>query len=1028
MLRGLISFALRFRLVVVLLAAVLLAGGGLALREAPWDIFPEFAPGMIIVQTEAPGLSAEEVERLVTLPVEAALGGVYRLETLRSSSIPGLSAITAIFDEGADVLQARQAVNERLAEVAPRLPQGVEPPRMGPLTASTSRLLMIGLTSDTVPATQLRTFAERTFRIRLQSVRGVAHVEVFGGEVKQYQVRLVPRRLQQFGLSVQQVVAAAREATGFGGAGFFDTANQRLPIRQRTRIESAAELAAAPVLVQAGRVVTLGQVAEVTAGAADKPGDATVNGRPGVVLIVHKQPYFNTLGVTEAVQQALEELKPALPKGAQVHPQLFRQASFIQRAIGNLNVAILWGCGLVTLILIAFLFQWRTVVISLSAIPLSLLGAVVILRGFGASLNTMTLGGLAIALGEVVDDAIVDVENVLRRLRENRRRQEPRPAFQVILDASCEVRGAVVYASFIVVLVFVPVFFLGGLGGKFFRPLGFAYVTAILVSLVVAVTVTPALCLALLPRARSDRGHEPPWIAGLKGAYGKLLSGVLRHPRWTVAFALLLFVAALAVVPHLGGQFLPDFREANFQVFMRGMPDSSLGESMRMGNRLADRLRAEVPAVLSVAQQIGRAELSEDTWGPETSEVWIVIREDADVDQVVGQVRESLEKMPGYVFQVKQFLRERIDEVLTGTTADVVIRIAGPDLGVLRSQAEVVRAAIQDVPGVADLQVEQQVEVPQVEILLRPKDVARYGLSVGGLHEMIRALLGGTRVGQVYEGDAVVDVVVRADPAIRRNPLALRELLIDLPGGDKIPLRAVADVDVVDAPNAINREGGSRRLLVTFNAEDRDVASVVEDVEARLADRASSLPAGYHLELAGEHEARREAVNRLVLLGAAALVGIFILLYLDFQSIRLTLLVMLSVPLAWIGSVAAVLLSGSHVSLGSLVGLITVFGIVVRNGILMVSHYEHLRLSEGQSPGLEHLLRGAKERLVPILMTASATALALVPLVVRGDLPGHEIEYPMALVIVGGLVSSTLLTLFVLPALYGWVTRARDQS
>lgn len=1022
MLHHLITFSLRYRLVVVLLAAILLIGGGLALREAPWDVFPEFAPALIVVQTEAPGLSAEEVERLVTVPIEASLGGLGRLETLRSSSIPGLSVVTAIFEEGTDLLNARHSVSERLAEVAPRLPKGTEPPRMAPLTASTSRLLMVGLTSETVPATDLRRLAERMFRTRIQRVRGVAHVEIFGGEVKQYQVRVVPQRLQQFGLTLDEVVAAARKATGFGGAGFIETANQRLPIRQQARVEAASDLAATPVLVRDGAVVTLGQVADVVTGAADKAGDATINGRPGVLLIIHKQPDFNTLGVTDEVQKALGELEAALPQGVELHPLLFRQAAFIERAIGNLSTAILLGCVLVTLILIAFLFQWRTVVISLLAIPLSLLGAILILRAFGASLNTMTLGGLAIALGEVVDDAIVDVENVLRRLRENRQSGSPRSAFAVILDASLEVRSAVVYASFIVVLVFLPVFFLEGIGGRFFRPLGYAYITAILVSLAVAVTVTPALCLLLLPKDGAERGRESPLVHGLKAAYGRTLAGVLRWPRTTVAFAAVLFLAGVAAVPFLGGQFLPDFRESNFQVFMAGMPDSSLAESTRVGGRVADRLLA-IPGVLSVAQQTGRADLSEDTWGPNISEVWIVLDDNADFDMMVDRVRESLGDLPGYAFQTKQFLRERIDEVLTGTTADIAIRVVGPDLDVLRQQAERIRESIAGVAGIVDLRIEQQVDIPQLEIVLRPRDVARYGLSVGDLHETIQTLLGGTQVGQVYEGDSVFDVTVRADPSLRTNPAALRELLVDLPNREKIPLRALADVRVVDAPNAINREGGSRRILVTFNVRGRDIAGVMNDVETRIRDKALPLPAGYHLEYGGEHQARKAAEQRLLLLGAAALAGIFILLYLDFKTIGLTLIVMLSVPLAWIGSVAAVLLAGSPVSLGSLVGLITLFGIVVRNGILMVSHYEHLRRQDGLPFGRELLLRGAAERLAPILMTASATALALVPLVVRGNLPGHEIEYPMAVVIVGGLVSSTLLTLFVLPVLYGWVAK-----
>ena len=1019
MLHHLIQFSLRYRLVVLLVAVLLMVGGIVAVREAPWDVFPEFAPPQIVVQTEAPGLSTEEVERLVTIPIESAINGVSRMDTLRSSSVPGLSVVTAIFDEGTDILDARQLMAERLAQLAPELPQGVEPPRMTPLAASTSRLLMLALTSDTVSPTKLRTIADWTFQRRLRAEQGVAHVEVFGGDVKQYQVLVKPILLQKWRVSVDEVVAAATDATGFGGAGYVETPNQRIPIRQRTQITSPDDLAAVPVAVEEGVAISLGQVADVQVGPADKPGDATINGTPGVLILVHKQPYFNTLTVSENVQKAVDELAATLPDGVELHRNLFSQSTFIERAIGNLNIAILIGCVLVTLILVAFLFQWQTVLISLTAIPLSLLGAILVLRGFGASLNAMTLGGLAIALGEVVDDAIVGVENVLRRLQENQRRENRLPVRKVVLDASLEVRSAVVYATFIVILVFVPVFFMGGLAGKFFRPLGMAYVSAISVSLLVAVTVTPAMCMALLHTTRSTAKREPLLVRLLKRAYSWMLPVFLRFRWGTVALSAVLVAAAMAAVPYLGGEFMPDFRESNFVVFMSGKPDASLVESVRAGRHVAERLQ-EIDGVVSVAQQIGRADLSEDTWGPNISEVWIVIDEDADYDAVLRDIRETLEDVPGYVFQVKQFLRERMDEVLTGTTADVVVRVVGPDLTVLRAQANAIAEAIEGVDGVSDLRTEQQVEVPQVEVLLRPKDAGEYAFSVGGLNREIQTLLKGRLVGQVYEQDRVFDVVVRAHPEVRSNPNELGRLLVESPNEEMIPLEAVAQVSFVDMPNIINREGANRRFLVTCNAEGRDVAGVVRDIEAKLAPIRDAIPDGYYIELGGEHEATATAGRRLLLLSGASLVGIFIMLYLDFRSVGLAITVMLSVPLAGVGGVAAVMLSGGDVSLGSMVGFVTVFGIAVRNGILLISHYRHLQHDEGLAVNRQLILRGASERLAPILMTASSTGLALLPLVVRGNLPGHEIEYPMAIVIIGGLVSSTFLTLFLLPVLYEW--------
>ncbi len=1017
MLRAVIDFCLKFRLVVLMLATGLLVWGAIAAQQAPWDVFPDFAPPQIVVQTEAPGLSTEEVERLVTVPVESAVNGVHGLETLRSSSAPGLSVVTAIFAEGTDIMDARQLVNERLVEAGTMLPAIAETPRMTPLKSSLSRLAMIGLTSERLSPRELRTLADWTIKRRLLAVRGVAQVEVFGGEVKQYQILVTPERLRQYNVTLDEVVTAAHSATGFGGAGYVETGNQRLPVRQRTRIESPADLAAAPVAYRDEATLTLGQVADVELGPADKAGDATIDGRDGVLIVVHKQPQANTLAVTEEFERALAELKAALPHGVTMHSNLFRQATFIERAIGNLNVAIVVGCALVTLILIAFLFQWRTVVISLTAIPLSLLGAVLVLRWFGASLNAMTLGGLAIALGAVVDDAIVDVENVVRRLLMNRRSPDPAPAFQVVLDASLEVRGAIVYASFIVILVFLPVFFLEGLAGTLFRSMGFAYVAAILASLLVALTVTPAMCLLLLRGVGDRAAKEPPLVRWLKSLYAMVLPAFLRFSWATIGLTGVLLAASLAATAFLGGEFLPEFRESNLVVFASGKPDMSLVETTRAGRLIADRLEHGGGAV-SVAQQAGRADLSEDTWGPNISEIWTVIDDRRDYEETIAGMREALEKIPGFEFEVKQFLRERIDEVLTGATADVVIRVVGPDLVTLREQAARIASAVRGVEGVEDLRIEQQVDVPQIEVLLRPRDASRLGFSVAELNETIQTLLHGRTVGQVYEDDRVFDVIVRAHPALRSDPALLGELLVDSPAHEKLPLRAVAGIGMIDAPNIINRERGSRRILVTCNAEGRDVAGVMGDIHRRIDERVGEIPDGYRLEFGGEYQARQAAQRRLMLLSVAALVGIFVLLYLDFRSVRLSLLVMLSVPLACMGGIAAVVVAGGDVSLGSLVGFVTVFGIAVRNGILLISHYEHLRHEEGVQFGRELIIRGAAERLSPILMTAFTTALALLPLVILGDRPGHEIEHPMAIVIVGGLISSTFLSLVVLPVLY----------
>jgi len=610
MIRSLIEFSLRFPLVIIGCALAVLVGGVVRLQTAKWDVFPEFAPPQITVQTEAPGLAAEEVEQLSALPVEAALGGVSRIKTLRSSSVFGLCVVTAIFEDGTNVLTARQLVSERLTEVRSRLPDIAGQPRLMPLTSSTSRLMMVGLTSDGKTSSQaLRTLADWTIRRRLQAVPGVAHVELFGGEVKQYEIQVTPERLQRYAVTLNEVMTAARSATGFGGAGFLETENQRLPIRQRTRIECSEDLAAVPVAFRDGISLPLGDVADVRIANSDAYGGATINGLPGVMLVIHKQPDFNTLDVSVSVQTALDELAGTLPDDVTLHPLLFRQAAFIERAIANLSHSLLLGCGFVTVVLVLFLMNVRVLIISLTAIPLSLTGAILVLLGCGASLNAMTLGGRAIALEELVDDAIVDVENVIRRLRENRQSLNPRPLIDVVRDASLEVRSAILYASFIVMLVFLPVFFLDGLAGKLFGPLGIAYIVTIAVSLLIALTVTPAMCMLMLGGQSRSLDAEP-WLVRICNAiYRRLLRSCLRHPRWVIAGAVAMMATAASAVPFLGGEFLPDFRESNFVVFMAGKSDSSLAESERSGTVLAKELM-QIPGVKSVAQQIGRATMS----------------------------------------------------------------------------------------------------------------------------------------------------------------------------------------------------------------------------------------------------------------------------------------------------------------------------------------------------------------------------------------------------------------------------------
>jgi CzcA family heavy metal efflux pump len=1011
--RWLVATALRQRVAVVAVMCALLVVGVWTLRSAPLDVFPEFAPPQVEIQTEAPGLSTEEVESLVSVPLENALSGTPFVTTVRSKSVLGLSSVVLLFEGGTDLFVARQFVAERLARVAPQLPSVARAPVMMSPHSSLARVLKVGLTSDSLSLTDLSMLARWTIRPRLMAVPGVANVAIWGERPRQLQVLVDPDRLRAHGVTLGQVERAAGDAVVLQGGGFMDTPQQRLAVAQRSRTLDATSLGRAPLPRAGYSVLTLGDVAEVREGNPPLIGDAVINSRDGLLLIVEKQPWGNTLAVTRGVDAALAALAPAM-RGVTVDASIFRPATFIEMALANLNRALLLGCVLVVLVLAAFLRDWRTALVSLTAIPLSLVAAAVAMRYRGGTLDTMVLAGLVIALGEVVDDAIIDVENIVRRLRLNRTMAAPRPALRVVLEASLEVRSAVVYASVIVVLMFVPVFFLGGLAGSFFQPLALAYVLAILASLLTALIVTPALSLLLLPGA-VEHHEEAPLARRLKAWYGGLLPRVLDRPRqvgWGLGGALL---ATLLVVPFLGREFLPRFKEYDFLMHWVEKPATSLGAMKRITVRASEELMA-IDGVRNFGAHIGRAEVADEVVGPNFTELWISIDPAAPYDATVARVQEAVDRYPGLYRDLLTYLRERVKEVLTGASASIVVRVYGDDLDSLRRVATAVGTAVGTVPGTADLKVQPLVLVPQVEVEVQPEALARVGLTAGEVRRQVATLVRGTRVGEVYERQKVYDVAVWGTPAIRGDPAALRSLVVSTAGGASVPLRDVAQVRIMPAPNEITREGSSRRLDVTANAAGRDLAAVTRDVEAAL--RTVHMPAGFHAEVLGEWQAQRAANRRLLLLGAVALAGILLVLYADFQSIRTAGLVFASLPLALIGGVAAAVVSGAVLSLGSLVGFVTVIGIAARNGIMLVSHYRHLEREEGEPFGVGLVRRGATERLVPILMTASVTALALLPLALGGNRPGHEIEYPMAVVILGGLVSSTALNLLVMPVMY----------
>lgn len=1013
MLSRLISSSVRGRVVVLALCVLLVAYGVRTAQTAPLDVFPEFAPPKVEVQTEAPGLSTDEVEALVSVPLENALNGTPGLKTIRSKSVLGLSSVVLLFEEGTDIHKARQYVQERVAAEAARLPTVARPPVILQPLSSLSRVMKIGLSSKTMSQQDMTVLTLWTIRPKLMSVPGVANVAVWGQRDKQYQVLVDPDRLRAQGVTLDQVARAAQDAAVLESGGFVDKPNQRLAVRHRPAIQGPDDLGRTVVAFQANAPVRLGDVAAVGFGSPPPIGDAIINDGPGLLLIVEKQPEVNTLEVTRKVEAALRELGPGLT-GVEVDPTIFRPATFVERAVANLGHALLVGCGLVVVILVVFLFDWRTALISLTAIPLSLVAAVVVLTALGVTLNTMVIAGLVIALGEVVDDAIIDVENIVRRLRLNRAAGAPESAFRVVIDASNEVRSAVVYATAIVIIVFLPIFFLDGIAGSFFRPLALAYILAILASLVVALTVTPALSYMLLTGGRG-RHEEAPAARLLRRAYGAVLPLLVGRPYAALGTAGAALVLSAAAATGFGSEFLPEFQETDFLMHFIAKPGASVEEMDRMTVLASRELRA-VPGVRNFGSHIGRAEVADEVYGPNFTELWISIDPGADYPATLKKIQSAMDGYPGMFCDVQTYLKERSKEVLSGTSYSIVVRLFGPDMDGLRAKAKEVEAVMGGVAGVTDLKVESQTLVPQIEVRLRPEAAERYGLTPGHIRRAATTLLRGLKVGEVYEGQKRFDVVVWGAPECRADVAALRALPVDTPAGVQVRLGEAADVMVVPMPNEIKREAASRRLDVTCNVRGRDLGAVAAEVEERV--RGLAFETGYRPEFLGEEAARRASGRRLYALAALALLGVVLVVYSDFGSWRLTLIVAFTLPFALVGGLVGVGLSGGVVSLGSLVGFVTVLGIAARNGIMLVSHYRHLEDTEGVAFGAGLVRQGAEERLAPILMTALATGLALLPLVLSGQKPGHEVEYPLAVVILGGLVTSTLLNLFLVPSLY----------
>jgi CzcA family heavy metal efflux pump len=1018
MIDALIRASLERRGLVLALAAALLVWGGIVAARMPVDVFPDLNRPTVTVQTEAGGLAPEEVEVLVTRPIEVAMNGAPGVERVRSTSAAGLSIVIVEFAWGTDVLADRQLVTERLGEARVSLPDGVEP-ALGPVSSIMGEILLIGLESPSgaVSPADLRRFAEVELGPRIEAVPGVAQVLALGGGLREIRVEPHPERMAAAGVTLAEVEEAARAASTASSGGFLESEGQEFVVRNLGRTIDPVALALVPIVAAGGAVVPLGAVADVREATAVRRGDAGMNGRPAVVLTVKKQPGRDTVRLTREIERALAAMIPQFPGDSRPRI-LFEQSRFIEAAIHNVEAAIRDGAVLVVVVLALFLLNARTTLITLTAIPLSFAVAILVLRALGQELNTMTLGGLAIATGEVVDDAIVDVENVFRRLRENRAAAAPRPALRVVYEASREVRSSIVYATLLVVLVFLPLFALSGIEGRLFAPLGAAYVFAILASFVVSLTVTPALALVLLPRARATaRSADSPLVRALKALDAKLLARVLDRPAVPLAAAAGLAAIALAIVPFLGREFLPPFAEGTATVNVLARPGISLEESSRLG-QLAERRLLTVPEVRATGRRTGRAERDEHAEGVHYGEIDVDLAPSRrSREAVLADLRTAVAGVPGVRTSVGQPIAHRLDHLLSGVRAQIAVKVFGPDLEGLRAGAEQVRAALEDIPGIVDLAVEAQGVVPQVQVLADRERLFAHGLAPGALNAQLATALAGERVGDVLDGPVRTALVVRLPESARADASRLAVLPVDTPAGTRVPLGAVATVRTAYGPNQIQHENAQRRLAVQANVSGRDLGSVVRDVETALA-RDVHLPAGYRLELGGQFESQRSASRTLLLLSLVSLALIYALLYGHFRDHSLTLQVLVNVPIALVGAVGAVVLSGGTFSIASLVGFIAVVGIASRNTILLLTHYLHLIEFEGGEFSRATILRGSLERLVPVLMTALTAALALIPLVLAHGAPGKEILAPVAAVILGGLVSTTLLDTLVTPAAF----------
>lgn len=1013
MLNSIVKWSIAQRWLVVIASIIITLWGIRVLTQMPLDVFPSFAPPQVEIQTEAPGLAPEEVESLVTRPIESAINGTPGVETVRSSSAVGISVVKVIFGWDTEIYRDRQLVTERLQQAQNQIPKGVEPPQISPVSSPLGATIKYAFTADTTPLMEVRRIVDWQVKNRLLAVPGVTQIVVFGGEERQYQVLVEPEKLKAFNVSLKDVTEATEKANVNAPGGFLINPDRELLIREVGRINSVEDIKQSAITARKGTPVLLGQVADVQIGAALKRGDASLNGKKAIVVIVNKQPAADTPTVTRAVEAAMEEIKPGLPKDVKVSVT-FRQEDFIESSIENVRDALRDGIIIVSIVLILFLMNWRTVVISLSALPLSLLMGIMILDWTGGGINTMTLGGLAVAIGSVVDDAIVDMENVYRRLRENQLAGTPVPPLQVVFNGSVEVRVSVLFSTVIIAVVFAPIFALSGVEGRIFTPMGVSYLLSIVASTLVALTLTPALCALLLVNRRLP--PDETWVARKSHQlYRPALMFSIRRPQIVLVAAIVAFVASMVILPSLGRVFLPEFQERSLVIATSLYPGESLEATNTANLAIQDALKDD-KRFDALQLRSGRAPGDSDVGGVNFGELDVELSKEGIKNREVSieTLRKEFAKLPGVAVNIGGFISHRMDEVLSGVRSAIALKIFGSDLEQLRNIGTQVQSAISNITGVVDLQLEPQVPIKQVQIQFDRVAAARYGLRVGDLAETIQTALNGRVVSQVLEQQQVFDLVVWLTPSARQNIETISNLLVDLPNGQKIPLSQVAKIDYGTGPNTINRENVSRLIVVSANVNGRDLGSVIADIRNRVKQQVQ-LPPGYYIQYGGQFESQERATQTLLLSGALAFVAIAILIYFAVKSIPATLAIAINLPLALVGGVISVALGGGIISVASMVGFITLFGVATRNGLLLVDNYNN-KLASGITLK-EVLVEGSMERLVAILMTALASALGMIPLVI-GSGAGKEILQPLAVVVLGGLFTSTALTLLVLPALY----------